>query len=135
VCGVFGNDIHAPRRGDAAPLSRQRPGPIPAPCLRDMRTLPRRFELHIPTKTVLKVLAWIVIVSAVIKLWPELVFLSLSLLLAVALAPLVNRMGRAGLSRSVSVSLIAFTLLMACVLLFAFVLPPLFKQGGEVAAS
>jgi predicted PurR-regulated permease PerM len=100
-----------------------------------MRTLPRRFELHIPTKTILKVLAWIVIASAVIKLWPELIFLSLSLLLAVALAPLVNRMGRAGLSRSVSVSLIALALLMACVLLFAFVLPPLFKQGGEVAAN
>jgi predicted PurR-regulated permease PerM len=100
-----------------------------------MRTLTRHFELHIPTKTILKVLVWLFLVSVVIKLWPELVYLSLSLLLAIALAPLVNRMGRAGLSRSVSVGLIAFALLGAAVLLVTFVLPPLFQQGGEVAAN
>lgn len=100
-----------------------------------MRTLPRHFELHVPTKTILKLLAWTFLVSVVIKLWPELVYLSLSLLLAIALAPLVNRMTRAGLSRSVSVSLIAFTLLGAAALLVAFVLPPLFQQGAEVAAN
>lgn len=100
-----------------------------------MRTPTRHFELHIPTKTILKVLIWSFLVSVVIKLWPELVYLSLSLLLAIALAPLVNRMGRAGLSRSVSVSLIASALLGAAVLLVTIVLPPLFQQGGEVAAN
>ncbi|HEX2875460.1 MAG TPA: AI-2E family transporter [Polyangiaceae bacterium] len=100
-----------------------------------MRPLTRHLELHIPTKTILKVLVWAFLVSAVIKLWPELVYLSLSLLLAIALGPLVNRMGQAGLSRSVSVSLIALTLLGAAALLVAFVLPPLFQQGSEVAAN
>lgn len=100
-----------------------------------MRQLPRYFELHIPTKTILKVLLWLLVASAVVKLWPELVYLSLSLLLAIALAPLVNRMGRLGLSRAVSVSLIALGLLGVAVLLVAVVLPPLFHQGGEVAAN
>ncbi len=50
-----------------------------------MRTAPRHFELHIPTKTILKVLLWALLAWLAVKLWPELVYLSLSLLLAVAL--------------------------------------------------
>ena len=32
-----------------------------------MRMLPRHFELHIPTKTILKVLLWLLVASAVIQ--------------------------------------------------------------------
>lgn len=97
--------------------------------------LPRHVELHIPTKTVLKVLAWAFVVSVVIKLWPELIYLSLSLLLAVAMAPLVDRMGRMGMSRSVSVTLIALAMLGAGALLVLFVFPPLLRQGSDMAAN
>ena len=100
-----------------------------------MRTVPRRFEIYIPTKTILQLLAWVFIVSVVVKLWPELVYLSLSLLLAVALSPLVDRMSRTGLGRSASVALIALTMLATGVLVVAFVFPPLMRQGGEVAAN
>jgi hypothetical protein len=47
-----------------------------------MRLVPRHFELHISTNTILKVLAWAFVVFVVIKLWPELVYLTLSALLA-----------------------------------------------------
>lgn len=101
-----------------------------------MRPLtPRPFELHIPTKTILKVLGWIFLATVAVKLWPELVYLSLSLLLAIALAPLVNRMTRIGLSRGMSVSLIALFMLAIAAVLVAFVLPPLVRQGGEVASN
>lgn len=100
-----------------------------------MRTLPRHFELHVPSKTILKVLLWCLLSWMLIRLWPELVYLSLSLLFAVALGPVVDRLGRVGLSRSASVVLIACLLLVTSGLVVAFVLPPLFQQGGEVAAN
>jgi len=101
-----------------------------------MRPLtPRPFELLIPTKTILKVLGWIFLATVAVKLWPELVYLSLSLLLAVALAPLVNRMTRVGLGRGMSVSLVALFMLAIAAVVVAFVLPPLVRQGGEVATN
>lgn len=96
---------------------------------------PRPFELQIPTRTILKVLIWAFLVSVVIKLWPELIYLSLSLLLAVALNPLVNRMGRAGLGRGPSVALLALAMLGLGALFVAFVLPPLVEQGGEITLN
>jgi predicted PurR-regulated permease PerM len=100
-----------------------------------MRTVPRHFELHIPNKTILKVIGWLLFASIVIKLWPELVYLSLSLLLAVALGPVVNRMARFGLGRGLSVGLIALVVLATAVLVVVFVFPPLVQQGGEVASN
>jgi predicted PurR-regulated permease PerM len=100
-----------------------------------MRQVPRHFDLHIPTKTILKVIGWMLLVTVVVKLWPELVYLSLSLLLAVALAPLVNRMTRIGLTRGTSVGLIALVMLGLVALVVAFVLPPLLRQGGDVASN
>lgn len=100
-----------------------------------MRLLPHRFELHIPSKTILKVLLWGLLAWSLVKLWPELVYLTLSVLLAVALAPLVDRMGRWGIGRGTSVGLIAAVFCALTALLVTFVLPPLFQQGGDVAAN
>ncbi|HVY25148.1 MAG TPA: AI-2E family transporter [Polyangiaceae bacterium] len=100
-----------------------------------MRTLPRHFELHVPSKTILKVLLWCLLAWILVKLWPELVYLSLSLLLAIALGPVVDGLGRLGMSRGPSVTLIAFSLLAMSALVIAFVLPPLFQQGSDVAAN
>lgn len=93
------------------------------------------FELHIPTRTILKVLLWAFLTTVAVKLWPELVYLSLSLLLAVALGPVVNRLTALGLGRGTSVSLIAASVLGCAALFVAFVLPPLVHQAGEVAAN
>lgn len=100
-----------------------------------MRTVPRRFDLHVPSKTLLKVAVWALLCWVAVKLWPELVYLSLSLLLSVAMAPLVNRMSALGLSRGQSVTLIALAMLGFAALVIAFVLPPLLHQGGEVASN
>lgn len=100
-----------------------------------MRTLPHRFELHVPSKTILKVLVWALVAWMLVKLWPELVYLTLSVLLAVALGPAVERMGRWGIARGTGVALIAGVLLTVTALLITFVVPPLFTQGGDVAAN
>jgi len=100
-----------------------------------MRTVPRHFELHIPTKTILKLLLWALLTSLAIRLWPELVYLSLSLLLAVALNPIVERLGRLGLGRGLGVALIGLLMFGAAAALAVLVLPSLVRQGGEVAAN
>jgi putative heme transporter len=100
-----------------------------------MRTLPRHFELHVPSKTILKLLGWLLLAWVIVKLWPELVYLSLSLLLAIALGPVVNRLNRLGLGRGAAVGLIAMCVLAICALFVAFVFPPLVEQGGEVASN
>lgn len=99
------------------------------------RSLPHQLELHVPSKTILKVLAWLLLTWVVVKLWPELVYLSLSLLLAIAMSPLVNRMNRLGMGRGLAVGLIALGILSVCALFVAFVFPPLVEQGGSVAAN
>lgn len=100
-----------------------------------MRNRPPPVELRIPTRTILKVLVWALLASVVVKLWPELVYLSLSVLLAVAMNPLVNRVTRVGLGRGTSVALLALSMLAVAALFVAFVLPPLVEQGGQVAAN
>jgi predicted PurR-regulated permease PerM len=91
--------------------------------------------VHIPSLTIIKVLAWVLLAAVVVRLWPELVYLSLSLLLAVAMAPLVERMNRLGLGRGPSVALIALALLGVVVLFSIYVMPPLVQQGGDVATN
>jgi len=100
-----------------------------------MRSVPRHLELHIPTKTILKVLLWALIASLAIKLWPELVYLSLSLLLAVALGPLVTRLNRVGLGRGASVALIGLGMLATAAVLVLLVVPSVVRQAGDVAAN
>ena len=91
--------------------------------------------LHLPTRTILKGLAWALLVAAALRLWPEIVFLSLSLLLAVALDPFVATLARRGVSRGVSVSLLAVILIVLFLLIIVFVVPPLLKQGTDIAAN
>lgn len=98
-----------------------------------MRTT--RFELYVPTRTILRCLMWAVLAVIAVKLWPELIYLSISVLLAVALTPVVNRMTSLGLARGASVSLIALTLLALAALFVAFVFPPLVQQAGDVATK
>lgn len=100
-----------------------------------MRTVPRHFELHIPTKTILKVLLWLLVASLAVRLWPELVYLSLSLLLAVALNPVVSRLTRLGLGRGLGVALIGLLVFGGAIAVVLLVMPSLVKQGGEVAAN
>jgi predicted PurR-regulated permease PerM len=92
-------------------------------------------HLHVPTSTILKLLLTALVVAAALRLWPELVFLSLSVLFAVALEPVVAWMVRRNLPRGLSVMLIAIATLGIISLAIAFVLPPLVDQLGSLAAN
>ena len=95
----------------------------------------QRFEVHLPTGVIVKVLLAALFVWAVLRLWPEMVFLSISLVLAVALEPAVSRMTRYGFSRGVTVMLIALLLLGVIVLVVAYVIPPLVQQVVEIHSN
>ncbi len=95
----------------------------------------RSFELRVPTGTIVKLLGTALIVWAVLKLWPEVVFLSISLLLAVALNPVVGWLGRHGIRRAMSVVLLAIVLVLVVGAFAVFVFPPLAQQGADLAAN
>jgi predicted PurR-regulated permease PerM len=80
-------------------------------------------------------LAWALLVWAALKLWPEVVFLSLSLLLAIALNPLVETLHRRRVPRRVSVVALAVVLVVVICLFAVFVLPPLIRQAADVVAN
>ncbi len=92
-------------------------------------------HVHLPTRTIVKFLVASLLVLAILRLWPEVVFLTISLLLAVAFEPLIAWMSRKGLSRGVGVSLLALFLLGLIAAAVAFVLPPLATQVGDLVAD
>lgn len=94
-----------------------------------------RVELHIPTSTILKILLTVFLSWVIVRLWPELIFLALSVLLAVALEPLVAWLSAHGVSRGVSVAVLAILLLTAVGVLIGFVLPPLIAQMGDLITN
>lgn len=106
-------------------------GGVPEPSARERVDV----HLHLPTSTILKVLVTALVVAATLRLWPELVFLSLSVLFAVALEPVVAWMVRRNLSRALSVIIIAVAMLAGVSLVVAFVLPPLAEQLGNLATN
>jgi predicted PurR-regulated permease PerM len=104
-------------------------GGVPEPGARERVDV----HLHLPTSTILKILITALVVAATLKLWPELVFLLLAVLFAVALEPVVAWMVRRNLSRGLSVIVIAVAMLAVVSLAIAFVLPPLGEQLGGLA--
>lgn len=95
----------------------------------------QRLEVHLPTVTILKVILAALVVWALMKLWPELVYLFIALLLALALEPFVAFMTRIGLSRTVAVTIVAVALLGFVAACVGFVLPPLAEQTVGLASD
>lgn len=91
-------------------------------------------NLRLPTQTILKAFGVLVAWMA-IKLWPEVVFLGISLLLAVALDPIILWMGRRGLSRGLSVMTLAGLLLAMILALLGLVVPPLAQQIADLVSN
>jgi predicted PurR-regulated permease PerM len=101
----------------------------------DSASAMRDVRLHVPVSTILKVLIASACVWALLRLVPSLIVLFVALVLAITLWPLVDRLERRGLSRSLSVGLIACAMI-AVVALFVFlVLPPLATQTIELATN
>jgi predicted PurR-regulated permease PerM len=95
----------------------------------------RDVYLHLPTATIVKTLLAALLVWMVLRLWPEVVFLTISLLLAVALEPLIAWLGRRGLGRGPSVVLVAVLMLAAIAAVIGFVLPPLASQIADLVTN
>jgi predicted PurR-regulated permease PerM len=87
-----------------------------------------RVHLEVPTLTIVKVLAALIVVWAGLKLWPELVFILISVLLAVSLNPGVQWLQGRGLPRGAAVLVVAVATLMLVGVVVAFVLPPLGEE-------
>jgi predicted PurR-regulated permease PerM len=85
-------------------------------------------HLHLPTRTVVKILATLVLVWAGLRLWPEFVLLLISLLLAVALHPAIAALERRGFGRGLVVSLLTLALVATTVLLATVLVTALAEQ-------
>jgi predicted PurR-regulated permease PerM len=92
-------------------------------------------HLHVPTATIIKVLVTLLLVVAVIRLWPEFMFLLVSLLLAVALHPLVVRLEARGFARGTIILWLAGALVVTAVLLVAVVFTSLADQIARLAEN
>lgn len=95
----------------------------------------QRLEVHLPTATILKVILAALVVWALLKLWPQLVFLFIALLLAIALEPFVASMARFGIPRRLAVGVVAVGLLGLVAVFVGFVLPPLAEQTVNLVSD
>jgi predicted PurR-regulated permease PerM len=100
----------------------------PAPPAREVDAERVDLHIHLPTRTIVKVLLTLLAVWAGLRLWPELVFLLVSVLLAVALHPAICSLERRGLGRGTIVGLLTLGLLAATGLLVTFVFTSLAEQ-------
>lgn len=110
----------------SAPRDAQAPAIEPAPA---------EVRLQLPVSTILKVLIAAACVWALLRLVPSLLVLFVALVLAVTLWPIVDRLERRGVSRSLSVGLVACGMLAVLALFVFLVLPPLATQTMELAAN
>jgi predicted PurR-regulated permease PerM len=90
-----------------------------------------RTELHVPTSTILKLLATAVLVRVGLRLWPQIVLLLVSVILSIALEPAVTWLNRRGLPRSASVAILAVLMIVALTLVGGYIVPPLIDQVGD----
>jgi predicted PurR-regulated permease PerM len=89
-------------------------------------------HLHLPSATIVKVLLTVLIVWAGLRLWPEFIFLTLSLLLAVALHPLSLQLEKRGLSRGMAVLLIGLVMVAVSSALLWVMFTSLAEQAGRL---
>jgi len=89
-------------------------------------------HIHLPTRTVVKVLATLLLVWAGLRLWPPFVLLLISLLIAIALHPLVTALERRGLGRGLVVGLFTLAMCAAGALLVTVVFTSLAEQLSKL---
>jgi len=96
---------------------------------------PERLDVHfhLPTQTIVKVLLAALITWAGIRLSSEFILLIVSIIIAVALHPLVVRMEKRGTSRGTVIVLMAAALVLVAVLMVTFVFTSLADQITRLA--
>ena len=85
-------------------------------------------HVHLPTRTVVKILLTLLLVWAGLRLWPQFVLLLISLLIAVALHPVVTALERRGLGRGAVVGLMTLAMCAVATLLVTVVFTSLAEQ-------
>ncbi|HEY4185451.1 MAG TPA: AI-2E family transporter [Polyangia bacterium] len=96
---------------------------------------PQRLDVHfhLPPQTIVKVLLAALITWAGMRLSSEFILLVVSIIMAVALHPVVVRMEKRGTSRGLVIILMAGALVVAAVFLVAFVFTSLADQATRLA--
>lgn len=92
-------------------------------------------RLRLPAETILRAFGSVLLAWIIWRLWPEVVFLAISLLLAVSLEPIVAWLERRGLSRALSVLVLAGALLAFAAFIVGVIMPPLASQVAELVAN
>jgi len=102
----------------------------------DIRATPERervdLHIHLPTRTVVKVLLTLIVVWAGLRLWPQFVLLLISVLIAVALHPVVTALERRGLGRGAVVGLMTLVMCAMAALLITVVFTSLAEQLSKL---
>jgi predicted PurR-regulated permease PerM len=102
----------------------------------ELRAAPERervdLHIHLPTRTVVKVLLTLIIAWAGLRLWPQFGLLMISLLLAVALHPVVTALERRGLGRGAVVGLMTLAMCGVAALLITVVFTSLAEQLSKL---
>ncbi len=93
----------------------------------------RSVTLRIPVTTILKVVVALALGWALVKLVPTLILVWISMLVAVALAPLVARLERRGVSHGAAVAIVAAGTILVLALFVVVVFPPLASETLRVA--
>jgi predicted PurR-regulated permease PerM len=93
---------------------------------------PVDLHIHLPTRTVVKVLLTLIIAWAGLRLWPQFVLLLISLLIAVALHPVVTALERRGLARGAVVGLLTLAMCAVAALLVTVVFTSLAEQLSKL---
>ena len=89
-------------------------------------------EVHVPLRTILRLLTAALAVWLLIELWAIALTVVVALILVGTLNPFVTRLQRRGMGRGWAVLIITLVLLVVASLLFVVTLPPLFDQVLEL---
>lgn len=95
----------------------------------------RRFRLEITWGSIFRILAAVLLAYAAFRLWPLFKLLSLSILLAVALYPIVTWSVRRGWPRWVGLLLASMTLLVGIGAIFGLIGPIVYRQTASLAEN
>ena len=89
-------------------------------------------DLHLPWATLVKIFAAVLAGGALVRLWPSFQLFLISILLAIALSPIVDGLETRGFTRGRSVAFLALTIVVVVSAFSFFVLPPLMEQVSDL---
>lgn len=95
----------------------------------------QRIEFHIATGTIVKLLLTALLVYIALRLFPQVLLIAFSLLVAVALGPVVNLVEHRGIPRWVAVAALGAIAVGVIVSIVAFVVPPLASQLSDLTSD